>query len=197
VLIVSMEHVAGWLVILVAAADAVRSAGRLAGGAIRGVRFTAVPAPVWSELLLSPVLLSLGSHLLGHGGPRWLGWPVLALCAASLALEVVHGVAGRNAARASGPADRGSPEPLAVPDVAALIERIKTAEFGTTRFEGGYDEEEVDDFLGKLIAGLSECGLLDQAEVRGVTFAPTRLRPGYIQREVDDFLDEVIARATR
>jgi hypothetical protein len=117
----SMEHGAGWLIILVAVADAVRSVCLLTAARLRGVRLSAVPASVWSELLLSPVLLSVGSHLLGHGGPRWRGWGALALCAASLALEVVHGVVSRKKAglawwrfgtsvpsSADGSAERGS-----------------------------------------------------------------------------------------
>jgi hypothetical protein len=58
-----------------------------------------------------------------------------------------------------------------------------------------YDEEEVDVFLDKVIAVLSEGGQPAQAELRGAHFTTTRLRPGYVRQDVDGFLHE-IARAS-
>jgi DivIVA domain-containing protein len=77
----------------------------------------------------------------------------------------------------------------------ALIERIKTVRFSTTRLSPGYDEEEVDVFLDKLVAALSRDGQIDRSELRDVRFSRTRLRPGYVFTDVDAFLEEV-AQAT-
>ena len=72
-----------------------------------------------------------------------------------------------------------------------LIERIQNARFRTTRLGSGYDEEEVDDFLDKLVAMLSGGGRLDAAELSIVRFTTTRLRPGYVKQDVDAFLREI------
>jgi DivIVA domain-containing protein len=72
-----------------------------------------------------------------------------------------------------------------------LIERIKNAEFRTTRFSPGYDEKEVDNFLDRLVAILRESGLPDPEELRTVQFATTRLRPGYATQDVDGLLHEI------
>jgi DivIVA domain-containing protein len=72
-----------------------------------------------------------------------------------------------------------------------LIERIQNARFRTTRLGSGYDEEEVDDFLDKLVAMLSGGGRLDATELSSVRFSPTRLRPGYVKQDVDAFLLEI------
>jgi DivIVA domain-containing protein len=203
---VSMYHIVGWLMVVTAAAWALGSLSQLVAARLRGVRFTAVPASVWSGLLLGPCLASVGSGLLGHDGPRWLRWPALLLCIAALAVQVIPRVVSRTTAglpwwrfwtvassSVVGSASLGSPGPMVGQDTAALIERIRTARFATTRLGPGYDEKEVDNFLDKLIADLGDIGQLDQAEVRAVKFSQTRLRPGYTQHDVDDFLDEVIA----
>jgi DivIVA domain-containing protein len=74
---------------------------------------------------------------------------------------------------------------------ADLIERIKNAQFRTTRWSPGYDEEEVDTFLDRLAAILRESRRPDLEELRTVQFATTRLRPGYVMEEVDVFLREI------
>jgi DivIVA domain-containing protein len=87
---------------------------------------------------------------------------------------------------------------LAVPGIVSRRRggRIEKATFSTTRLSTGYDEEEVDVFLDKVIAVLSEGGQPDQAELRSAHFTTTRLRPGYVMQDVDSFLHE-IARASR
>jgi DivIVA domain-containing protein len=80
-------------------------------------------------------------------------------------------------------------------DVAGLIERIKKVKFSTVRLVHGYDEAEVDAFLDKLVAVLSEGGQLDRSELRSSRFSTTLIRPGYDMRDVDAFLEE-IAQAT-
>jgi DivIVA domain-containing protein len=72
-----------------------------------------------------------------------------------------------------------------------LIERIKNAQFRTTRWSPGYDEEEVDNFLDRVVATLRVSELPDQDELRNVQFATTRLRPGYVMQDVDGLLREI------
>jgi DivIVA domain-containing protein len=74
---------------------------------------------------------------------------------------------------------------------ADLIERIKNAQFRTTRWSPGYDEEEVDTFLDRLVTVLRQSERPDPEELRTVQFATTRLRPGYVMEEVDVFLREI------
>jgi len=74
---------------------------------------------------------------------------------------------------------------------AALIERIKNATFDTTRFSAGYDEEEVDTFLDKVVALLGQASRPAQAELSNVQFTTVRLRPGYARQDVDRLLREI------
>ena len=78
-----------------------------------------------------------------------------------------------------------------------LIERIKNAQFRATRFSPGYDEEEVDHFLDRLVAILRESRLPNPDEVRNVQFATRRLRPSYVMGDVDGFLREIAEAAAR
>jgi DivIVA domain-containing protein len=78
-----------------------------------------------------------------------------------------------------------------------LIERIKNAQFRTTRFSPGYDEGEVDHFLDRLVAILRESDLPDPDEVRNARFATRRLRPSYVMEDVDGFLREIAGAAGR
>jgi DivIVA domain-containing protein len=207
-----MYHIEGWILIVVAAGYALGSLSKLVAARLRGVRLTAVSAWTWAWLLLIPVYFSLGLDLLGHPGPRWLGGFVVALAVVALELMVVPGIVSRRKAGlpwwrfwasvttpADGSAGLGNPEgalgPVVAPDPAALIERIRTARFSKSWLQPGYDEQEVDKFLDKLVADLGNGGRLDPAGVRDVKFSTTRLRPGYTEQEVDDFLDEVTARA--
>jgi DivIVA domain-containing protein len=90
-------------------------------------------------------------------------------------------------------ADMSGPGPASAPDAgtAGLIERIKNVKFSTTRLKPGYDEEEVDIFLDKLVAALSQDGQLDRLELRDIQFSRTRIRPGYTMPDVNAFLDEI------
>jgi DivIVA domain-containing protein len=72
-----------------------------------------------------------------------------------------------------------------------LIDRIRNVKFRTTH-RGGYDEEEVDQYLDRITDGLSrgERGTVRQlaGEPR---FTATRLRPGYVIADVDSLLASV------
>jgi DivIVA domain-containing protein len=76
-------------------------------------------------------------------------------------------------------------------DVLELIDRIRSSRFGTTR-RRGYDEEEVDEFLDRIMDNLirGERGTLRQlaGEAR---FTTARLRPGYVMADVDSLLASV------
>jgi DivIVA domain-containing protein len=72
--------------------------------------------------------------------------------------------------------------------VRELVDRIRTSRFGTTH-RGGYDEEEVDRFLDRIMDNLirGERGTLWQlaGEAR---FTTVKLRPGYVMADVDSLL---------
>jgi DivIVA domain-containing protein len=78
--------------------------------------------------------------------------------------------------------------PLAV---RKLVDRLKATRFGTTR-RGGYDEEEVDEFLDRITDSLvrGERGTLLRlaGEAR---FTTARMRPGYVMADVDSLLASV------
>ncbi|HEX4288706.1 MAG TPA: DivIVA domain-containing protein [Trebonia sp.] len=72
-----------------------------------------------------------------------------------------------------------------------LIARIQNAKFRTTRFSPGYDEEEVDSFLDRLVATFRESRLPDPDELHNVQFSTRRMRPSYVMKDVDDLLREI------
>jgi DivIVA domain-containing protein len=78
-----------------------------------------------------------------------------------------------------------------------LIERIRNAQFRTTRLSPGYDEEEVDHLLDRLVAILRESDLPDPEELRNVQFTTRRLRPSYAMEDVDSLLHEIAEAAAR
>jgi DivIVA domain-containing protein len=78
-----------------------------------------------------------------------------------------------------------------------LIERIQNATFRTTRLSPGYDEEEVDNLLDRLVAILRASDLPDPEELRNVQFTTRRLRPSYVMEDVDGLLHEIAEAATQ
>jgi DivIVA domain-containing protein len=78
--------------------------------------------------------------------------------------------------------------PLAVRE---LVDRIRNSRFGTTR-RGGYEEEEVDEFLDRIIRNLirGERGTL-QRVAGEARFTTVKLRPGYVMADVDSLLAAV------
>ncbi|MER5650373.1 DivIVA domain-containing protein [Streptosporangium sp. NPDC002524] len=85
----------------------------------------------------------------------------------------------------SGPGEREEDE-----ERAARVERVA---FRPGRLGMGYDEDEVDAFLDRIVATLrgTTDSPLTPGDVRGARFATVMLRPGYAIGEVDEFLDEV------
>ena len=157
-------------------------------------RLAAIPVGAWSGLLLGLGVLLSGIYL--HGPQEWIP---TTLITGGLILRVVPWIRSRQRARRLGSSSAGTPGlgPAITLDArtTGLIERIKTVTFSTTRLSPGYDEEEVDVFLDKLVAALSQEGQLDRSELRDVRFSMTRMRPGYVMTDVDAFLEEV-AQAT-
>jgi DivIVA domain-containing protein len=80
---------------------------------------------------------------------------------------------------------------------------VLNQKFAATKFREGYDQDEVDDFLDRVVETLKELEGGPHAsrpvttrEIGGVRFAVTKWREGYDQREVDDLLDRVRERLT-
>ncbi|HEY9524682.1 MAG TPA: DivIVA domain-containing protein, partial [Thermopolyspora sp.] len=77
--------------------------------------------------------------------------------------------------------------------------RVERVAFRAGRLGMGYDEDEVDAFLDRIVATLrgTTGQPLTAREVREVTFSIVLFKPGYAVGEVDEFLAEladVIAR---
>ncbi|WP_072312684.1 DivIVA domain-containing protein [Agrococcus sp. Marseille-P2731] len=79
-------------------------------------------------------------------------------------------------------------------------QEIVTKHFSMTRFAPGYEADEVDDYLDRIVLTLR--GYLEgdgaaiellSDDVAAARFATTRFREGYAAGEVDAFLDEVRA----
>ena len=71
---------------------------------------------------------------------------------------------------------------------AALIERIKKVAFTPTRFQAGYDERVVDDFLDAIIASLrGSSAPMAAARIRDDVFPQTKFKGGYRVADVDEF----------
>jgi DivIVA domain-containing protein len=222
-----LNDLGGWAFIVVAAATAPGSLRELVRARRTHVRFRAIQARVWTGLWLSLVCLSTGINALLETDNTWLRWILLPIGIALLMSLAVPGIVSRRRASVAwwrfwvrvipppsaaksaclgdhgylppGPADTLDPGPAIVLDASTvgLIERINNARFGTTRFSAGYDEEEVDVFLDKLIAVLSEAGQPDQEELGSVRFTRTWLRPGYVLQDVDSLLQEIAQAALR
>ncbi|GAA3412713.1 DivIVA domain-containing protein [Streptosporangium vulgare] len=75
-------------------------------------------------------------------------------------------------------------------DRAARVERVA---FRPGRLGMGYDEDEVDAFLDRIVATLrgTTDTPLTPGDVREARFATVMLRPGYAIGEVDEFLEEL------
>ncbi|PRX95529.1 DivIVA domain-containing protein [Allonocardiopsis opalescens] len=98
--------------------------------------------------------------------------------------------------------ERGGREPRRVPVSSALWElsdRVERSQFPTTRFREGYDEQDVDTFLDRVVRTLrgTDPQPLNAAQVRATRFSTTRLRPGYDTAAVDALLEEVAAALER
>jgi DivIVA domain-containing protein len=201
-----IQDVAGWALIACGAVNV----GRTLPSWVRrsAARPGAIPAAVWSGLLVGlGFLLSGVLYLRDPNDPHgtWLIWIPATLGVTGLLLPIVPWIKSRRRAGSLGPSPTDTPS-LSSADssdarivldarTAGLVERIKNVKFGTVRLAPGYDEREVDVFLDKLVALLSQHGQVDRSELHDVRFSTTRLRPGYAMPDVDTFLAEV-AQAT-
>jgi DivIVA domain-containing protein len=207
-----INDVGGALAIVLGAQFTIRAVAMLARPRRSGAR--SEPGGPWAGLLTGSGFLLIG--VLYFIYPRFphgtrLGWIALALLGAGLILMVVSSAGSFRSpgrVRRLGPIsthtldlsslepsspDLPGPGPAVTPDArtAALIERIKNVRFSTVRLVPGYDEQEVDCYLDKLVALLSENGQLDRSELHDIHFSRTRIRPGYAMPDVDTFLAEV------
>jgi DivIVA domain-containing protein len=191
---------AGWITVSVGAVCVGRALRQLAIARRSETRSKAIKSGVWSWLV-GAEQLAVGFILLrdhqDYPHHTSLNWPVLILgttagMIAIIAFLIVY--VRREMRLASSSAGTTAPGPATTLDdsvAGRLIERIRTVQFSTTRLAPGYDEEEVDIFLDKLVTILSKDGELYPSQVRNAQFSTTRLRPGYAVPEVDAFLDEV------
>jgi DivIVA domain-containing protein len=75
-----------------------------------------------------------------------------------------------------------------------LVEWIRGATFSTTKLRPGYDANEVDAMLDRVVAGLNDqAPPFGSKDVREYRFTTVRLQPGYDVQEVDRFLDQLAA----
>ena len=79
---------------------------------------------------------------------------------------------------------------------AGMITRIQGARFATVRNQG-YDEEEVDKFLERVVRALSAGRPPDPGWVHDARFSVARMRPGYAQRDVENLLGAIESYASR
>jgi DivIVA domain-containing protein len=209
--IMGIQELAGLALIVSGATATGRGLRALTRARRNEARSGAIKVGVWSDLLLGLGLFFSGVLYLGD--PRYpqhitgLRWIPAGFTVAGLTLTVVPWIMSRSKARRLDASSAGTPGlssasmpdpgPAIAPDAktASLIERIKTVRFSTTRISPGYDEEEVDVFLDKLVAALGQDGQVDRPELREVQFSTTWMRPGYVIADVDAFLAEV-AQAT-
>ncbi|MER6170710.1 DivIVA domain-containing protein [Streptosporangium sp. NPDC001681] len=91
------------------------------------------------------------------------------------------------------PVAGGLPEPLGADEIEEHAVRVERAAFRPGRLGMGYNEDQVDTFLDRIVATLR--GTTDQPltpdDVRGARFATVLLRPGYAVGEVDEFLADL------
>jgi DivIVA domain-containing protein len=85
-------------------------------------------------------------------------------------------------------AQDGPAQDRPAPGSQEIVDRIKAVKFHTTRRVLRYDEKEVDDFLGKLVAELVAGQELTLAELRDARFTRVRKGSGYSMQDVDAFL---------
>jgi DivIVA domain-containing protein len=84
-------------------------------------------------------------------------------------------------------------------DVAMITaDEVLAAKFQSTKFTEGYDQDEVDDFLDRVVTtlraretGVQEAGVVTVADLDARSFTTTKFREGYSQGEVDALLDRV------
>ncbi len=96
-------------------------------------------------------------------------------------------------ANAAGKTGTPPPEPGTESWLEAQAVRVERVAFHPGRLGMGYREEEVDEFLDRVVATLrgTTAEPLTAEQVRKATFATVVFRPGYAIREVDGFLAEM------
>jgi DivIVA domain-containing protein len=86
---------------------------------------------------------------------------------------------------------RPEPEPDVPLAVRELVDRIRHSRFDTTR-RGGYEEEEVDQYLDRIVRDLIGGERRTMRQLAGeARFATVKYRPAYVMADVDDLLGSV------
>ena len=93
--------------------------------------------------------------------------------------------------------ERGGSDPhveTVAGQVPWLVGWIERAEFSSTRLRPGYHEQDVDEFLDRVVAGLlGQAPPVSGRDIRECVFGSAFFRAGYDEGEVDRFLDELAA----
>lgn len=88
---------------------------------------------------------------------------------------------------------QGSPQDVVrVQDVQHHREPQQAPSFSRVRFQEGYDSEEVDAFVGRILATVNGQPVdvpVTAQDIENVQFTPVRFRDGYDVNEVDIFLE--------
>jgi DivIVA domain-containing protein len=73
-------------------------------------------------------------------------------------------------------------------------EDVLSQRFQIVKLREGYDQDEVDDFLDRVVESLHGTGAVRMTaqDVLAARFTATKFRAGYDQDQVDDFLDRVV-----
>ncbi|MEU5873511.1 DivIVA domain-containing protein [Glycomyces sp. NPDC047369] len=99
------------------------------------------------------------------------------------------------------PAREAVPEPRPSDDAIVTADQVRGVKFTPVQLAEGYDQDEVDAFLDRVVLALVEPATgpqrLTADDVRASMFTSTRLREGYEVKEVDAFLDRIEAELER
>ena len=108
-------------------------------------------------------------------------------------VEVRDVLAGYEAGMLVPPARRhAAPTPALAMDVDLVApEEVVETSFSMTRFQDGYDCDEVDDFLDACVEAMRGTASMTGADVRAHRFTATRFRDGYAPEEVDVMLERI------
>jgi DivIVA domain-containing protein len=97
--------------------------------------------------------------------------------------------------------ERRIPEGSATQGTGLTASDVERARFRATKFREGYDQDEVDDYLDRVVQTLrgeaSDAVALRAEDVARARFTLTKLREGYDQQAVDSFLADVAAELRR
>ncbi|PRY54978.1 caspase, EACC1-associated type [Glycomyces artemisiae] len=99
------------------------------------------------------------------------------------------------------PVRQAVPAPAPSTEAVVTADEVRSVKFTAVQLAEGYDQDEVDAFLDRVVLALVEPPTgpqrLTADDVRSSMFTSTRLREGYEVKEVDAFLDRIEAEFER